>query len=351
MRNNAAQSVPYPNPYSPYSFMTRTQPLTTQNSTDTTDTTPYPNASEISPESIGIAANTEIAAERPVYEHRNVDGIEAVFTAYDADDSNNVSLGDVEQKATYVFEVLKSTNAVLVEIEPWFVNRYMGSDEFDRWEPFCIGFLETSLGDRQVKFTNLAPVSEITYQLSQRDIHDDAENSVRAEYRAMTRYALSACYNGDTDLPPEKCGARVDMKPITAFHTAASSRADHLIVGSRDDGTMYCGRGQLNDKHVDVQIGLGWRENEYGEQKVTLWNDETTKDAVSELPFGETHARYLGEKQRWEVDFTAIETVLESLLQHDDVAFVSLHRLTEKAHRVETDAKLSDKIDGYPGFA
>ncbi|MFO7751998.1 MAG: hypothetical protein R6V41_02630, partial [Desulfobacteraceae bacterium] len=77
-------------------------------------------------------------------------------------------MGDVEKKAEAAFELIQKSQAVLIEIEPWFVNKHMGTTDFDRWEPFCVGFPEVAQG-RQMKFSNMAPLSEITYRLSQRD--------------------------------------------------------------------------------------------------------------------------------------------------------------------------------------
>ncbi len=313
------------------------------------------------PSPLGIDPASDFGESIPVYDHGGKESIKPHLQYYEESDDNNITLGDIDQKAHAAYEVMQKSQAVLVEVEPWFVNKHMATDDFDRWEPFFVAFPEIATG-RQMKFTNLSPLSEIAYRISRRDsfLQEAEQNStghdgdgrppvVNAqieEQRAFTRYELDSFYNGDED----EDGTWVDMSPVHAVHTVLSPWSQHLIIGGRDDGSLYCGRGPLFDKHVDVAIDLDRRINDHGERKVAVYNDKSKKDAMNSLDFNETHARYLGEKARWEVDMDAIETVVRDLLDHDDINFVSLHRITEKAYVTHINPEFRSTIEGYPGF-
>jgi len=319
------------------------------------------------PTPLGIDPDSTFSEEIPVYNHTVTGSVKPHLQYYDENKENNITLGNIEQKANAAVEVMQKTQAVLVEVEPWFVNMHMGTDEFDRWEPFFVAFPEVAT-DQQMKFTNLAPLLEVAYRISQRDTHlDNAESSdlqydddadeypaiVKAqmeEQKAFTRYGLDSFYNGEENDDGETNGAWVDMSPIHAIHTCLKPFQQHLIIGGRDDGSMYCGRGALFDKHVDVAIDLDRKKNQHGERKVAVYNDKSRKDAMNSLDFNETHARYLGEKARWEVDMDAIETVVRDLLAHEDINYVSLHRSTEKAYVTHLNPAFRDAIEGYPAF-
>lgn len=330
------------------------------------DLTTWLTISECEPAQANINTESEIADECPVYEHADTrsktvsDGIKKLLDAYDASGSNTVSLGNTYHKAHTATHLLKNTQCSLIELEPWFVSEHMGDTEFDRWEPFCLGQIETSVADRQLKVTQLAPLSEISYRLTHKPntattgdssglVTGDVTPATLAEYEALTRHRLASSYNGPQEEDPDKCGAILDMGLIRAIHTVASPHPStgHLIVGSQTDGSLYCGRGRLDGERVDVQIELGWRTGEYGEEKVAVYNTRATKGAVSDLPWEKTHARYLGNKHRWEVDFNSIETVLVELLSHDSVDFVSLHRATEKLYEQTTNGSFETKMSGY----
>lgn len=350
--------------------MSRASPTRTAESNSNTVSDPTP---------LGINPDSPFGSNIPVYNHGGTNDVQPHLQAYDDDDENNITLGDVSQKAAAAFELIQKSQAVLVEVEPWFVSKHMGTEDFDRWEPFFVAFPEIATG-RQMKFTNLAPLSEIAYRFSQRDSHLDAAEAeavedvtidgkgtpaiVKAqieEQNAFTRYELDAFHNGYTcdECKPkhgnpvcDDCddGAWVDMDPIQAIHTCLSPWSQHLIIGGRDDGSLYCGRGPLFDRHVDIAIDLDRRINEPGERKVAVYNDKSKKDAMNSLDFNETHARYLGEKARWEVDMGALETVVRDLLAHDDINYVSMHRVTEKAYVTHVNPEFRQAVEGYPGF-
>lgn len=311
------------------------------------------------PTALGIDPDSPFGSEIPVYNHGGADSVKPHIQYYDDDDENNITLGNIKQKSEAAFELMKKSQAVLVEVEPWFVNKHMGTEEFDRWEPFFVAFPEIATG-RQMKFTNLAPLSEIAYRLSQRDTHleegdnedqssENTEPVIKAqmeEQKAFTRYTLDSFYNGNED----EDGTWVDMSPVHAVHTVLSPWPQHLIIGGRDDGSLYCGRGSLFDRHVDIAIDLDRRINEHGERKVAVYNDKSKKDAMNSLDFNKTHARYLGEKARWEVDMEALETVVRELLDHEDINYVSMHRITEKAYVSHVNPGFRQMVEGYPGF-
>lgn len=322
------------------------------------------------PSPLGIDPDTEFGEEIPVYDHSGPGSLKPHISYYDENPENNISLGDVAQKCNAAFEALQKTQAVLVEVEPWFVNRHMGTKQFDRWEPFFVAFPEVTR-NAQMKFSNLAPLSEVAYRISQRDSYieeatqsdlpDAATDSPDeyppivkaqiAEQEAFSRHTLSSFYNGEPPSDGERAtGAWIDQDPIHSIHTCLSPWPQHLILGARDDGSLYCGRGALFDKHVDVAIDTDRRVNDHGERKVAVYNDKSKKDAMNSLAFDETHARYFGEKARWEVDMAAIETVVRDLLAHDDVRYVSVNRITEKAYMTHLNPDFRGVIDGYPGF-
>lgn len=311
---------------------------------------------------LGIDPDSKFAQEIPIYDHNAQSSFQEHVTFYDESTDNNITLGNMKEKAKAAFEVMQKSQAVVVEVEPWFVNNNMATEDFDRWEPFFVAFPEVA-DDRQMKFTNLAPLSEVAYRIKQRDQYleeasdepvpgenDRTHPVVKAqmeEQKAFTRYSLDAFYNGDGD---DEDGAWVDMSPIHAIHTVLSPWSKHLIIGGREDGSLYCGRGPLFDSHVDVAIDLDRKINKHGERKIAVYNDKSKKDAMTNLDFNETHARYLGEKGRWEIDLDAIESVVRDLLAHQDIKYVSLHRITEKAYVTHKNPELRQKIEGYPGF-
>lgn len=319
------------------------------------------------PSSLGIDPDSTFGEEIPVYDHTVKASVKQHLQYYDENDENNITLGNLDHKAETALEVMQKTQAVLVEVEPWFVNMHMSTEDFDRWEPFFVAFPEVAT-EQQMKFTNLAPLSEIAYRMSQRDTHlENAESSTLAyednngeypdivkaqmeEQKAFTRYGLDSFYNGEEDEDGKTNGAWVDMSPIHAIHTCLSPWQQHLIIGRSDDGSLYCGRGALFDKHVDVAIDVDRKKNAHGERKVAVYNDKSRKAAMNSLDFSETHARYLGEKARWEVDMDAIETVVRDLLAHEDINYVSLHRSTEKAYVTHLNPAFRDAVDGYPAF-
>ncbi len=326
------------------------------------------------PSPLGIDPDTKFSTEIPVYDHRETSTFTSRLRSYDESDENKITLGNISQKAKAAFEVMQQSQAVIVEVEPWFVNKHMGTERFDRWEPFFVAFPEIATG-RQMKVSNLAPLSEVAYRIRQRDTYlSEAESTdqnitydatgdsefkefppvVKAqieEQRAFTRYSLDSFYNGKVvDEKGRATGAWVDMDPVHAIHTVLSPWPQHLIVGSRDDGSLYCGRGALFDQHVDVAIDLDRRINDHNERKVAVYNDKSKKDAMNSLSFEETHARYLGEKARWEVDMGAIETVIRDLLKHEDIEYVSLHRITEKAYVTHINPSFRTRVEGYPAF-
>ena len=320
------------------------------------------------PSPLGIDPDSTFSEEITVYNHTAQDSLMERLQQYDENDENNITLGNLKHKASAAHEVMQKTQAVVVEVEPWFVNMHMATEEFDRWEPFFVAFPEVTT-DHQMKFSNLAPLSEVAYRLSQRDSHlREADESADRQYdddcdeyppivkaqmeeqKAFTRYELDAYHNGEPDDDGKTDGAWVDMEPIHAIHTCLSPWPQHLIIGGRDDGSLYCGRGALFDKHVDVAIDLDRKKNKHGERKVAVYNDKSRKDAMNSLDFNETHARYLGQKARWEIDMDAIETVVRDLLAHEDINYVSLHRTTEKAYVTHLNPSFRDAVEGYPAF-
>lgn len=316
------------------------------------------------PSPLSINPDGEFGENVPVFNHTGESSLKPHVTHYDESPDNSITLGNVDQKINAAFEVLQKSQAVLVEIEPWFVHEYMGSDDFDRWEPFFVAFPETA-PDQQMKFSNLAPLSEVAYRIRQRDsfleqaqTSDAVDNSeepdpvVKAqieEQKAFCRYTLDSCYNG----PDGEDGVWIDQEPVHAIHAVLSPWAQHLIIGARDNGELYCGRGAMFDKQVDVAIGLNRRAREYNgrnERKVAVFNDKDKKNALNGLPWDDTHARYIGQKGRWEVDLAALETVVRELLSDDDIQFVSMHRITEKAYVTHMNPGFRNRIHGYPGF-
>jgi predicted GIY-YIG superfamily endonuclease len=310
---------------------------------------------------LGIDPDSEFAAEVPVYNHDRPHEIRDRLKQYNENDSNNLTLGDLKHKAVTAFEIIQKSQAVLVEAEPWLISRHMETDQFDRWEPFFVAFPE--IASEHMKFTNLAPLSEIAYRLNERNEflqmhkqgktveHSDYDPMVHAQMQeqlAFARYELDAV--AGLESLEEDDGLWIAPTPIKAIHACLSPWQQHLIIGSRDDGSLYCGRGPLFDRHVDVAIDLDRRINEHGERKVAVYNDKSKKNAMNALDFDKTHARYLGEKARWEVDMAAIETVIRSLLMHDHIEFVSLHRITEKAYVTHVNPEFRQMVEGYPAF-
>lgn len=324
------------------------------------------------PSPLGINPNTEFSNEVPVYTHNSAETIEMLLTDYSEDDSNDIRLGNEQRKAANVIEVLRKSQAVLVEVEPWFVSKHMGTRDFDRWEPFFVAFPECAR-ERQMKFTNLAPLSEVSYRLSQRDIalqeitgsqqeelttasETEISKQLRTakaeEHKAFTRYELDCAYTGDED-SPSKRGVWVDMKPIKTLHTCLSPWHEHLIIGRNDDtGALYCGREAQFSDHVDVAIDLDRRVSKYDsdERKVAVYNDKGQKEAMESLDFEATHRQYLGAKARWEVDVASIARVVTELLEHESIEFVSLNRVMEKEYIINYDKGFHTNIEGYPGF-
>lgn len=319
------------------------------------------------PDVIGIPSDSEFAENVPVYNHTNATGIKNTLQAWHDADDNNVNLGDYVQKANAAFEIIQRSEAVLVEIDPWFVNEHMGTNQFDRWEPFFLAFPETTQNS-QMKFENLAPLSEVAYHLTKREefaeMHEDSrpvdgDNRTASvhqqinEQRAYTRYELESHYNPDSD-DPNNAGAWVDMTPIHALHGCFRPWHNHVLIGTNDTGEKYCGEGQLFDSYVDVAIDLDRRINDFGERKVAVYNDESSKDAMNLLnekyDFDDPdspHARYLGQKGRWEVDLNSLDTVIDELLGHESVEYVSMHTITAKAFITHIDAEFADTVHGF----
>lgn len=324
------------------------------------------------PSPLGINPDTKFNEEVPVYSHNSMDTIELLFTDYTEDDETNIRLGNETQKAKNVIEVLKKSQAVLVEVEPWFVSQHMGSPEFDRWEPFFVAFPECAR-NRQMKFTNIAPLSEVSHRISQRDIalekisgtqqdelsvsdtesiSEQLRKAKNEEHKAFTRYELDCAYTGSED-SASKRGVWVDMKPIKTIHTCLSPWHEHLLIGVNDEtGELYCGRDAQFSDHVDVAIDLDRRTSDYDkeERKVAVYNDKGQKDAIEQLDFDQTHRQYLGAKARWEIDAASIAYTVRSLLEHETIEFVSLNRIMEKEFIINYDKGFHTDINGYPGF-
>lgn len=312
---------------------------------------------------LGITPDSKFAEEITVFEHGAPTTISHRFSPYLTEDSN-VSMGDHKQKAAAAFEVIQKSPAVLLEVAPWFVNNHMGDDEFDRWEPFVVGFPEYT-SERQMMFTNLAPLSEVAYRIAERDKlleetdpegppptdpqHPKALAHLQ-EYLAFSRFPLDAAYCNEGDGAPEHRGVYIDAKPIDALHVCQKTWPQNLIIGQNDAGELYCGRSSLFDRHVDVALGLIRRTNQFDERKVAVYNDKSTKTALNALEFDATHAQYLGAKERWEVDLGALPTVISSLLNHDDIDYVSIHRVTERTHLIQYDPNFFTTIEGYPAL-
>lgn len=337
----------------------------------TSTTIPHNGTSIDNPSALGIDPETTFAQNVPVFEHTGPNSLYPLFESYDTDPDNGVSMGDITAKTAAAFEILQRSQALLIETEPWFVNKYM-QDDFDRWEPFFVAFPEVTR-NRQMKFTNLAPLSEIAYRLGKRDDLRDEQaetpphhqqpgvdetddktapiiRSIIEEQKAYTRYSLDSAYLGSTE-SPETRGVFIDMSPITAIHAVLSPWPHHLIIGQHDDGSLYCGRGAQFDRYVDVAIDLDRRINKHGERKVAVYNDERTKDALKQLDFNSTHAKYLGPKRRWEIDIKSLNEAIPTLLNTDDVNYVSVHRVTEKAYLTHVDTGFFYKrMDNYPAW-
>ncbi len=322
---------------------------------------------------LGIDTTTPFSQTTPVIDHFENDVLENILEYYDSCRSNNVDLGDVIQKAHAAFEVLMKTQAVIVEVEPWFISDKMGTDNFDRWEPFCVGFPEVAI-DRQFKLTNIAPLSEVSYRIKQRDEYlqqaqniDSATEStvpkqrnhpvVKAqieEQKAFTRYTLDACYSPDYDTysnPSERDdGLWIDQSIIQAVHTHLQPWPHHLILTSNENGKLHCGRGPLFDSHVTIAIDVDRRKNKQGERKVAVYNDADTKHVLNNLDFEKYHQRYLPQKARWEIDLSKIEKFVKTILTSNDVDYVSIHRCTEKAYMTHIRPQFRQDIEGYPAL-
>lgn len=316
------------------------------------------------PQPLGINPESTFNETVDVIDHPKPATLKEYFEAYDSGESN-VSLGNIDYKTKAAFDVLQKTQSVLIEVEPWYVNDKMGSKEYDRWEPFVVAFPEQTVNGNHMLFTNLAPLSEVAYQLKQRDIAlekiesekdttDSTDATKRAqqhEQRAFTRYTLDCCYNGE-ESENEDSGLRgelINHKIISNIHACLSPWPQHLIVGV-SDGKLYCGRGSLFDEHVDIAIGIDRRKNEYNERKVALYNNRQSKDEIQRLDFDTTHAKYLGKKKRWEVDLDSVDYVIKTLLGEENIDYVSLSRTVEKAFITHIDSSFSNDIAGYPGF-
>ena len=317
-------------------------------------------------EPLGIDTNTEFHNSVPVHDHGSSKSLQKIIKEYDTDANNNITLGNVSYKAEAAMDVLHKTPAVLIETEPWFVKQNMGTGAYDRWEPFVVAFPERTVNDTHMLFTNLAPLSEVAHQLSKRDIqlekasdnNKSTENVSTAaiqaqkhEQLAFTRYELECCYNGETNPDDASTnGELIHEEIVEGIHTCLSPWPQHLIVGAKDNGTLYCGRGSLFDEHVDVAIGLDRRIRKGKERKVALYNDRSTKDIIQRLDFDQTYRKYLGNKKRWEANMDAIEYIITELLIQDEVEYVSLHRSTEKAYTTHINPSFKGEIEGYPGF-
>lgn len=306
---------------------------------------------------LGIDPESTFAENVPILKANTSTGIKERLLKYNEDPNNNVTLGDVEQKADAVAELLHKSNAILVETEPWLVNKHMGTEEYDRWEPFFVAFPEVTF-DNQIKVSNLAPVSEISYQIKRRDEHlteatknpDDVTTSDTNEYPiikaqqneqlAFSRHPLDSCADE----------AALDHSIVESIYVNTRSWPEHLLVGIDDNDQLYCGRGELFEDVVDVAIGLDRRVSDYNERKVAIFNDKSTKNALKALPWDETYIKYRGNEQRWEANMDAINTIITELLQHESIDYVSLHRITEKAYKMHLNHSFGSNIDGYPGF-
>lgn len=327
------------------------------------DPTEWATVTACSSDQLDIQEETHIAHQCPIYRHTNsgtqmpTTGFQKLLTAYTTAPQNNRSLGSVTDKADTIHKLLTHTHCSLLELDPWLVSKHTGTEKFDRWEPFCLGHIESSVAGRQLKVTNLTPVSELNYRLNYQTPAEpsthflpqntDISQSTTNNYVTLTRHHLDASFNGHPNQPAPHSGASIDSKAIRAVHVLPQSSTGHLIVGSQADGTLYCGRGQMNDTKVDIQIGLGWRTNEHNEEKVAVYNDYTSKSALTQLPWRHTHARYLGQKGRWEIDLSSIELTLKTLLEHPTVEYVSIHNTTESIYQEAYDGALDTKINGY----
>lgn len=305
-------------------------------------------------------AESEFEQSIPITNHESVDSVTDYLEECN-EREGDIDLGDIPNKAEATFELLQKSNALLIEIEPWFPHKYMACDEFDRWEPFIIGHFEGVIG-RQIEVSNIAPLSEIAYQLQQRTKYLSAaesqdndekktthlQNALKNEHAAFTRYPLTACYNNNDETEPSK-GVRIDKNPIRSVHTHYTEWPHNLIIGKKSN-SLYCGRGALFDRHVDVAIEFDRYQNSHGEKKVALFNTKGTKDAVKTLDFDTCHIRYLGKKQRWEFDLQSLDHVIRNLLEHELIDYVSLHRITEKMFATFVDPSFRKSIAGYPAF-
>lgn len=309
---------------------------------------------------LGINPESAFAQTVPVIDHKDTNILQSIFTTYNEERKNNIRLGDTKKKACAAFDVMQKTQSVLIEIEPWFINKKMGDDQYDRWEPFCLGFPEVAI-DRQLKVTNVAPLSEVTYQIEKRDsflqkaqntdekvntrITHPAVKAQIAEQKAFTRHTLDACYKGE-----DENSLWIDKTITEAIHTHLTPWPHHLILTTDSNDELHCGRGPLFDEHISIAIDVDRRKNPQGERKVAVYNDTETKDVMNSLTFDEVHHRYYPQKARWEIDLSSLETFIQQTLTAENIDYISIHRSTEKAYMTHINPQFRNKIHGYPGF-
>lgn len=327
----------------------------------------------------GIDPKSEFGKSIPVHDHAIQTDFEDLFETVDNNAKNNVDMGNIEQKAEAAYEVLRKSQAVLVRVEPWYIHETMGKttdDKYDRWEPFFIAFPEITEGS-QMNFTNLAPLSEITYRIKERNrLLNKTSKSVKdikesdseppwqqhvvgaqtEELKAFTRYKIPCSYNGEEIddetyeiVSDDANGAWLDKSIVKSIHIVSNPYDKHFIVGRGQDGSLYCDRGALFEDDIDVAIGIP-REEEYNLHKVPIFNDKSSKDALNQLEWEETHMRYLGHKKRWQADLKALDTIITELLSHESIQHISVHRVTEKAFVTHYKPSFTNKIDYYPAF-
>lgn len=257
-----------------------------------------------------------------------------------------------DSKLAAALEVISQTPAVLVKTRPSIVSTICGTDDFSRWEPFLVGFLETEASG-QLLFRNVASLSEVAYTLSLRnqylETHDSGgeldgdfsplEYAHLAEHRAYTRYALES----GTD------EVWLDHNEVHAILGNATPISDALLVRSGRNG-LYCGRGQLMADASAVSFELDRETTTQNERKVRVFNNGGARDALnaaSDATFSETHLKYNDSVYHWECDLSGIERLIEYFLLKADVTSVSLHRTTELAIRNFRDGQFGAAIEGY----
>lgn len=309
------------------------------------------------PTTIGIPDESQLDSVIDLYNHETVDDLTTLLQTYD--DHGTVSINNPEYKAQVVFELLSKSQAVLVEAEPWLVDSLMTTDDFTRWEPFFIAFPERAWGT-QMKFSNLAPLSEVHHVLTKRDTYYKMANGDEKtpanldtdpitlaqmfEQQAFTRHELSSFISEET----VECDPSGDTTTITAIHACPLPYSKHLILGRNKNNALYGGRGPQFDPHVDIAIDVDREINDYGERKVAIYNDKANKDALNSLDFSETHAEFLPKKSRWKADLSALETLIKELTAHKTVNYISINRITEKAYLTHFDADFLYNIPDYP---